>query len=69
MKKLAAATVTLLLLTASPAFAMSCCGGGAKGKAGMMCGKSGMAMNHAGTKGKKASCCCEGMNGNMSKRG
>ena len=66
MKKLAAATVTLLILTAAPAFAMSCCGG-SKGKAAM-CGKSDMAMNHAGMKAKKG-CCCESMGGNMSKRG
>jgi hypothetical protein len=67
MKKLTAATVALLLLTAAPALAMSCCGGG-KGKA-PMCGKGGMAMNHSGMKGKKGGCCCESMGGNMSKRG
>jgi hypothetical protein len=66
MKKLATAIVTLLILTAAPAFAMSCCGG-SKGKAAM-CGKSGMAMNHAGMKAKKG-CCCEGMAGGISKRG
>ena len=63
MKKLTAATVTLLLLTAAPAFAMGCCGG-SKGKAAM-CGKGSMAMNMKAKKG----CCCEGMGGNMSKRG
>ncbi|GJD92978.1 hypothetical protein [Methylobacterium iners] len=67
MKKLTAATVTLLFLTAAPAFAMSCCGGGSKGKGAMMCGKGGMAMNYARMKGKKAS--CEKMSGNMSARG
>lgn len=67
MKKLAATSVALLLLSAAPALAMSCCGGG-KGKA-PMCGKGSMAMSHGGTKGKKAGCCCEGMSGNMSKRG
>lgn len=46
---------------------MSCCGGG-KGKT-LMCSKAGAAMSHAGTKGQKAGCCCEGMGGNMSKRG
>lgn len=67
MKTLLATTATLLMLGAAPAFAMSCCGSG-KGKGAMMCGKGGMAMNHAG-KGKKGGCCCEGMSaGNMSKR-
>ncbi|GJE78524.1 MULTISPECIES: hypothetical protein [Methylorubrum] len=64
MKTLAITTATLLLLSAAPALAMSCCGGG-KGKGAMMCGKGGMAMN---MKGKKGGCCCEGMKTNMSKR-
>ena len=39
-----------------------------KGKAGMMCGKAGMAMNHAKA-GKAGGCCCDGMGGaNMSRR-
>lgn len=67
MKTIILTATTLMLLAASPAMAMSCCGGG-KGKA-MMCGKGGMAMNHAGMKGKKGGCCCEGMAGNMSRRG
>jgi hypothetical protein len=66
MKKLAVTTAALLMLSAAPALAMSCCGSG-KGKGAMMCGKGGMAMNHA-TKGRKAACCCEGMGGNMSRR-
>ncbi|GEO99934.1 hypothetical protein [Methylobacterium haplocladii] len=66
MKKFVVATTALLLFSAAPAFAMSCCGG--KGKGAMMCGKGGMAMNHSG-KDKKAACCCEGMGSNMSKRG
>lgn len=69
MKKLTLITTAFLLLSAAPALAMSCCGGG-KGKA-PMCGKGSMAMNHGmkGTKGKKAGCCCEGMASNMTKRG
>lgn len=67
MKKLTAATVTLLFRTVAPAFAMSCCSGGSKGKGAMMCGKGGMSMNRGGMKGKKAS--CERMSGNMNKRG
>lgn len=63
MKTLAITTATLLLLSAAPALAMSCCGGG-KGKAAI-CGKGGIAMN---IKGKKGGCCCEGMKTNMSKR-
>ncbi len=67
MKMIAAATAALLLVSAAPALAMSCCGSG-KGKA-PMCGKGGMAMKHGAMKGKKGSCCCEGMSGsNMSKR-
>jgi hypothetical protein len=67
MRKLAIATTALLLLSAAPAFAMSCCGGG-KGKSAMMCGKGTMTMNH-GTKGKKAACCCDGNGtGGMSRR-
>ena len=67
MKKLLMTTAALVMLSAAPALAMSCCGGG-KGKGAMMCGKGGMAMNH-GSRGKKAGCCCEGMSGgNMSKR-
>ncbi|MGX7703315.1 hypothetical protein [Methylobacterium sp. Gmos1] len=66
MKTLAATTAAFLMLSVAPALAMSCCGG--KGKGAMMCGKAGMAMNHAG-KGKKGGCCCEGMSSsNMSKR-
>lgn len=68
MKTLVITTATLMLLSAAPAMAMSCCGGG-KGKGAMMCGKGGMAMNHASMKGKKGGCCCEGMAGNMTKRG
>jgi len=53
------------MLSAAPALAMSCCGGG---KGAMMCGKNSMATSHTG-KAKKGSCCCEGMNGrNMSRR-
>lgn len=61
MKKLLATTAALLMLSAAPALAMSCCG---NGKAGM-CAKGGMAPN---AKGKKGGCCCGGMSGNMSKR-
>lgn len=71
MKRIVLASATLLLLAASPAMAMSCCGG--KGKGAMMCGKAGakgaMAMNHGAMKGKKGGCCCEGMSTNMSRRG
>lgn len=63
MKTLIAATATLALLAASPAVAMSCCGGG-KGKGGM-CAKGDMAMN---MKGGKKGCCCDKMGGNMSSR-
>ena len=66
MKKLIATSAALVLLSAAPALAMGCCGGG-KGKAGMCAKGSGsMAMN---MKGKKGGCCCEGMTGGMSKRG
>lgn len=65
MKTFAVTTATLLMLAATPALAMSCCGG--KGKAGM-CAKGSMAMNHGTMKGKKGGCCCEGMAGGMSKR-
>ena len=41
MKTIIATAATLMLLAASPALAMSCCGG--QGKA-MMCGKGGMAI-------------------------
>ncbi|SEO93071.1 MULTISPECIES: hypothetical protein [Methylobacteriaceae] len=72
MKRIVLASAALLLLAASPAMAMSCCGGG-KGKGAMMCGKAGpkggMAMNHGAMKGKKGGCCCEGMSMNMTKRG
>ncbi|GEP03773.1 MULTISPECIES: hypothetical protein [Methylobacteriaceae] len=72
MKQIALASAALLLLAASPAMAMSCCGGG-KGKGAMMCGKpgmkGGMAMNQGATKGKKGGCCCEGMSMNMTRRG
>ncbi len=69
MKKLVVTTAALLMLSAAPALAMDCCGGG-KGKGAMMCGKGGMAMNHrhSAMKGKKGGCCCEGMSGNMSRR-
>lgn len=68
VKTLFVTTATLLMLSAAPALAMSCCGGG-KGKGAMMCAKSGgMAMNHTKT-GKKGGCCCEGMGGSMSRRG
>ena len=63
MKKLAMTTAALLLLSAAPAFAMSCCRV-AKGKAAM-CSKGSTAMNMMG---QKAGCCCERMGGNMSKR-
>lgn len=67
MKTIVAATAALLLFSAAPALAMSCCGGG-KGKASM-CGKGSMAMNHGSAKGKKGGCCCEGMSSaNMSRR-
>ncbi|MEE7455967.1 hypothetical protein MPAR162_15125 [Methylorubrum populi] len=66
MKTLIASATALMLLSAAPALAMSCCGG-SKGKAGM-CAKGGMAMNHAGMKGKKGGCCCDKMGGSMSKR-
>ncbi|GJE03333.1 hypothetical protein [Methylobacterium isbiliense] len=65
MKTLIATSTVLMLLSAAPSLAMSCCSGG-KGK--MMCGKGSMAMNHAGMRGKKGGCCCEGMSGNMSRR-
>lgn len=72
MKTLVAFSTALMLLTAIPASAMSCCGGG-KGKSAAMCGKGdmtkgAMAMNHGGRKPGKMSCCCEGMAGKMSKR-
>lgn len=60
----------LLAFGVAPALATSCCGGG-KGKTGMCARdgmKAGMAMNHGSMK-KKGGCCCEGMAGNMSKRG
>ncbi|MFJ7437818.1 hypothetical protein ACIQW5_09210 [Methylorubrum thiocyanatum] len=70
MKHIVLATATLLLLAASPAMAMSCCGG--KGKGAMTCGKPAMkgnpAMNHGAAKGKKGGCCCEGASMNMTKR-
>lgn len=74
MKCLVAFSTALMLLTAIPASAMSCCGSGKSGKGAAMCGRSdmargGMAMNHGGQKGRKMSCCCEGMAGKMSKRG
>ncbi|GJE14919.1 MULTISPECIES: hypothetical protein [Methylobacterium] len=66
MKSVFAIATVLALLSAVPASAMSCCRG--KGKAGMMCGKAGMAMNHAKA-GKAGGCCCDGMGGaNMSRR-
>ena len=65
MKSLFVTTAALLMLSAAPALAMSCCGGG---KGAMVCGKNSMATSHTG-KTKKGSCCCEGMNGrNMSRR-
>lgn len=68
MKTLVAAATALVLMGASPALAMSCCGG-SKGKAAM-CAKDGMtggAMGRTAMKGK--SCCCEGMSsGRMSSR-
>lgn len=67
MKTMMLTAATLMLLTASPALAMTCCGG-AKGKAGM-CAKGGaMAMNHSGMKAKKGGCCCDKMGGKMSHR-
>ena len=73
MKTLVAFSTALMLLTAIPASAMSCCGGG-KGKGAAMCGKGdmtkgAMAMNHGSRKTGKMSCCCEGMAGKMTKRG
>lgn len=63
MKRLVLAASAVMLLSAAPAMAMSCCGGG-KGKAGM-CAKSGaVAMNMKGKKG----CCCDKMGGRMSHR-
>ncbi len=68
MKTLIAGVAAMLLLSAAPALAMTCCGGG-KGKGAMMCGKGSMAMAHGSLKGKKSGCCCDGMGGgNMSKR-
>jgi hypothetical protein len=68
MKTLIAGTTIMMLLSAAPALAMTCCGGG-KSKGAMMCGKGSMAMTQGSTKGKKGGCCCDGMNGgNMSKR-
>ena len=58
-------TAALMLLTAVPAMAMSCCGGA---KGGMMCGKPAMAMGHGSMKKGKGGCCCEKMSMNMSKR-
>ena len=66
MKALSVMTAALLMLSAAPALAKSCCGG--KDTDTKMCGKSGAAMNRAG-RGKKGGCCCEGMGGtNMSRR-
>ena len=65
VKKLVVTAATLLVLSAAPALGMNCCGGKAKGA---MCSKGGMAMSHGAMKGKKG-CCCQGMSGNMSKRG
>jgi hypothetical protein len=70
MKTLITPSTVLMLPSAAPAMAMSCCGSG-KAKGAMMCGKSATVMNHAGmvgTRGKKGGCCCEGMAGNMSRR-
>ena len=68
MKTLIAGASALVLLSAAPALAMSCCGGG-KGKGAMMCGKGSVAMKHETMKSKKGSCCCDGMSGsNMSRR-
>ena len=65
MRNLFVTAAALLMLSAAPAFAMSCCGGG---KGAMMCEKNSLATSHAG-KAKKGRCCCEGMKGgNMSKR-
>ncbi|GJE71584.1 hypothetical protein [Methylorubrum podarium] len=67
MKTVFVTATALLMLCIAPALAMSCCGG-AKGKGAMMCGKGGMAMNHA-KKSKTGGCCCNGTSGgNMSKR-
>lgn len=66
VKTLVVLTAALILMGAAPAIAMSCCGGGSKGKAGMCAKGGGMAMN---TKGKKSrGCCGDGMDSNMSKR-
>ncbi len=69
MKTLVAAATALVLMGAAPALAMSCCGGGTKGKAAM-CAKGDMkggAMGRTAMKGK--GCCCEGMSsGRMSSR-
>ena len=68
MKSLVLASAAVILLSAAPALAMSCCGGSGKGKAAM-CGKGGMAMHGAMKQRGKKACCCDGMAGNMSKRG
>jgi hypothetical protein len=61
MKRLAMTATTMLLLSAAPALAMSCCSGGGKTRGAMMCGKGGMAMSHTGMKSAKGGCCCDGM--------
>ncbi|WP_084673955.1 hypothetical protein [Methylobacterium sp. WSM2598] len=63
MKTLIAASSALMLRSAAPSRAMSCCGSG-KGKGATMCGKDGM----TGMKGKEGSRCCEGMSSTMSHR-
>lgn len=62
MKTLFVTAAALVMMSAVPAMAMSCCG---KGKAGMCAKGDAMAMN---MKGGKKGCCCEKMGGNMLKR-
>ena len=54
MKSLIATTITFLLTGTTPTLAKNCCGG-SKGKAAMMCGRGGTAMDHAGMKGEMGS--------------
>ena len=69
MKTPVVTNATLLMLAATPALAMSCCGG-SKGKAAM-CAKGGMKTGMSMSRAEKGKgCCCEGMSsGRMSRRG
>ena len=70
MKRTIITAATVLAFSVAPALAAGCCGSG-KSKASMCARngmKGGMAMNHGSMK-KKGACCCDGMAGNMSKRG